>query len=63
MANRDIVNIISMAFMLMLLYMLTLFVSPVLTARIAGFHVVGGSQYMNMRQMLEELYSRGHEVM
>lgn len=63
MANRDIFNIISMAFMLMLLYMLTLFVSPVLTARIAGFHVVGGSQYMNMRQMLEELYSRGHEVM
>ena len=51
-----------MAFMLMLLYMLTLFVSPVLTARIAGFHVVGGSQYMNMRQILEELYSRGHEV-
>lgn len=63
MANRDIVNIINMAFMLMLLYVLTLFVSPVLTARIAGFHVVGGSQYMNMRQMLEELYSRGHEVM
>ena len=51
-----------MGFMLMLLYMLTLFVSPVLTARIAGFHVVGGSQYMNMRQMLEELSSRGHEV-
>lgn len=62
MANRDIVNIINMGFMLMLLYILTLFVSPVLTARIAGFHVVGGSQYMNMRQMLEELYSRGHEV-
>lgn len=62
MAKRDIVNIINMAFMLMLLYMLTLFVSPVLTARIAGFHVVGGSQYMNMRQILEELYSRGHEV-
>ena len=49
--------------MSMLLCVLTLFVSPVLTARIAGFHVVGGSQYMNMRQMLEELYSRGHEVM
>ena len=48
--------------MLMLLYILTLFVSPVLTSRIAGFHVVGGSQYMNMRQILEELYSRGHEV-
>ena len=62
MAKRDIVNIINMAFMLMLLYMLTLFVSPVLTARIAGFHVVGGSQYMNMRQILEELYSRDHEV-
>ena len=60
--TSDILIIINMACLLMLLYMLTLFVNPVLTARIAGFHVVGGSQYMNMRQMLEELSSRGHEV-
>ena len=44
------------------LLMLLLTVNSVLSARIAGFGAVGGSQYINMRQTLEELASRGHEV-
>ena len=35
---------------------------PVLSARIAGFWTAGGSQYINMRQIMEELASRQHEV-
>ena len=33
-----------------------------LAARIAGFHMIGGSQYLNTKRVLEELASRGHEV-
>lgn len=33
-----------------------------LAARIAGFHMIGGSQYLNTKLVLEELASRGHEV-
>ena len=37
-------------------------VNSALSARIAGFVAIGGSQYMNIRDTLEELASRGHEV-
>ncbi|KAJ7389215.1 UDP-glucuronosyltransferase 1-1 [Desmophyllum pertusum] len=33
-----------------------------MSARIAGFVAIGGSQYINTRNTLEELASRGHEV-
>ena len=48
-----------------MLFLLLLFlgVNCGLSARIAGFTAVGGSQYINMRHVLEELASRGHEVM
>ena len=32
------------------------------SSKIAGFMALGGSQYINMRHILEELASRGHEV-
>ena len=44
------------------LFLLMLAVSSVSTARIAGFHMIGGSQYINTKLVLEELASRGHEV-
>ena len=44
------------------LLFLSLAVNSALSARIAGFWTIGGSQYNNMRQILEELVSRGHEV-
>lgn len=44
------------------LLLLLVAVSSALSARIVGFHAVGGSQYINMRHILEELASRGHEV-
>lgn len=50
-------TMVSLALLLVLLA-----VNPVLSARIAGFHAVGGSQYINTRHTLEELASRGHEV-
>lgn len=39
-----------------------LFLNSAFSARIAGFHAIGGSQYINTRNVLEELASRGHEV-
>ena len=45
---------------LLLLFILT--VNSALSARIAGFHITGGSQYINTRHTLEELATRGHEV-
>ena len=42
--------------------LLLLLVGTGLSARIAGFHAVGGSQYINIRNTLEALASRGHEV-
>ncbi|KAL9957670.1 hypothetical protein ACROYT_G034594 [Oculina patagonica] len=44
------------------LLLLSLAVNSALSARIAGFWTIGGSQYLNMKQILEELASRGHEV-
>lgn len=49
-----------MAFLSLLTLLLV--VSSALSARIAGFLTIGGSQYMNMRHTMEELASRGHEV-
>lgn len=48
--------------LLSLFLMLLLAVSSALSARIAGFCAVGGSQYINTRHTLEELANRGHEV-
>ena len=44
------------------LFLLMLGASSVSAARIAGFHMIGGSQYINTKLVLEELASRGHEV-
>ena len=44
------------------LFLLMLAASCVSSARIAGFHMIGGSQYINTKLVLEELASRGHEV-
>ena len=49
-----------MALFSFLLLLLT--VNSALSARVVGFHIIGGSQYINMRHTLEELASRGHEV-
>ena len=48
--------------LLSLFLMLLLAVSSALSARIAGFCAIGGSQYINTRHTLEELANRGHEV-
>ena len=45
--------------MLLLAFLL---VNSAFSARIAGFHAIGGSQYINTKNVLEELASRGHEV-
>lgn len=42
--------------------LLLLVANSALSARIAGFHMAGGSQYLNTKLVLEELASRGHEV-
>ncbi|KAL9975928.1 hypothetical protein ACROYT_G013148 [Oculina patagonica] len=47
---------------LCLVYTLLLAVNTTLSARIAAFYTMGGSQYINTRHTLEELASRGHEV-
>ncbi|RMX43041.1 hypothetical protein pdam_00001822 [Pocillopora damicornis] len=49
-----------MALLTMLLLSLT--VNSAFSARIAAFCTIGKSQYMNLRGILEELASRGHEV-
>ncbi|XP_078350006.1 UDP-glucuronosyltransferase 2C1-like [Oculina patagonica] len=49
-----------MALLSVLIFLLA--VNSALSARIAGFSAVGGSQYINMRHAMEELASRGHEV-
>ena len=41
---------------------LSLTVNSAFSARIAAFCTIGKSQYMNLRGILEELASRGHEV-
>ena len=38
---------------------LTLEINSAFSARIAGFHTTGGSQYINTRNILEELATRG----
>ena len=47
---------------LLALSLLSLTVSSVLSARIVGFMTLGGSQYINMKHIMEELASRGHQV-
>ena len=47
---------------LLVLLLLSLTVSSVSSAQIAGFISLGGSQYMTLRRILEELASRGHQV-
>ncbi|XP_073242723.1 UDP-glucuronosyltransferase 2C1-like [Porites lutea] len=47
---------------LLVLILLSLTVSSVSSAQIAGFISLGGSQYMTLRRILEELASRGHQV-
>ena len=49
-----------MALLSLLTFLLA--VNSALSARIAGFCAIGGSQYINMRHTMEELASRGHEV-
>lgn len=44
------------------LLFLSVAVNSAFSARIAGFWTIGGSQYINMKQTLEELATRGHEV-
>ena len=44
------------------LIVLSLIVSSVSSARIAGFIAFGGSHYITMKNVLEELASRGHPV-
>ena len=48
--------------LLLPLILLALVVSSVSSARIAGFMALGGSQYINMKHIMEELASRGHQV-
>lgn len=45
------------------LLLLSLAVNTASSARIAGFWTLGGSQYITMRQIMEELASKGHEVL
>ena len=47
---------------LLSLLLLFLAANSALSARIAGFITLGGSQYINIKHTLEELASRGHEV-
>lgn len=44
------------------LVLFSLVVSSALSARIAGYCSIGVSEYLNTRQILEELAARGHEV-
>ena len=48
--------------LLLPLILLALVVSSVSSARIAAFMALGGSQYINMKNIMEELASRGHQV-
>ncbi len=48
--------------LLWLFFTLLLAINSALSARIAGFCAIGGSHYINTRNTLEELASRGHEV-
>jgi len=48
---------------LLSLFFLSLAFNTVSSARIAGFWLIGGSQYITMRQIMEELASKGHEVL
>ena len=48
---------------LLSLFFLSLAVKQAFSARIAGFWTTGGSQYITMRQIMEELSSKGHEVL
>ena len=45
------------------LLLLSLAVNAASSARIAGFWTTGGSQYITMRQIMEKLASKGHEVL
>ena len=47
---------------LSLLFLLLSAVNTASLAKIAGFAAVGGSGYINLRNIMEELASRGHEV-
>ena len=48
---------------LLSLLLFSLAVTAVSSARIAGFWLIGGSQYITMRNIMEELASKGHEVL
>jgi hypothetical protein len=43
-------------------YFLLLGIQPMQSAKIVGYPIFGGSQYIGMKRMGEELVSRGHEV-
>ena len=47
---------------LLALILLSLPISSVSSARIAGFIAFGGSHYISMNNILAELVSRGHQV-
>ena len=47
---------------LLALILLSISISSVSSARIAGFIAFGGSHYISMTNILEELASRGHQV-
>ena len=57
-AKRDMLLKMVMLSLLLLL----LAINSASSAKIAGFAAVGGSGYINMRNIMEELASRGHEV-
>ena len=48
---------------LLSLLLLSLAVNTASSAQIVGFWTVGGSQYITIRQIMEELASKGHEVL
>ena len=52
-----LLNMVMLSSLLLLLAVKTASLS-----KIAGFAAVGGSGYINMRNIMEELASRGHEV-
>jgi hypothetical protein len=43
-------------------YLLFIHIYPMQSAKIVGFPMLGGSQYIAMKRLAEELASRGHEV-
>ena len=58
--GRELDMLLKMVVLSLLLLLLA--VNTASLAKIAGFAAVGGSGYINLRNIMEELASRGHEV-